>query len=108
METYLTAWRVFRTLSDENDKTADHLLTRHGWPARAGITMGDVACGDGRLLDRISIIGSRPIRKAVLIDPDEALLAEAEALIRSKNLVAEVEAHLGGAEEHFKTNAREA
>ena len=37
MESYLSAWKIFRRLSDENVATAEHLVKQPMWPKRADL-----------------------------------------------------------------------
>jgi len=50
MPEYLKAWKLFRDNADENEVTAKHLLNRPSWPRKSGLDIGDLGCGDGRLV----------------------------------------------------------
>lgn len=81
MATYMAAWKTFRRLSDENRATARHLLSRARWPHRDGITICDVGCGDGRLVETLVMESTTGISSVVLVDPDGSLLEEASTCV---------------------------
>jgi hypothetical protein len=101
MESYLSVWKNFRSLSDENDATACHLLTRPLWPRQRRLAICDLGCGDGRLLKTVILQSSTGISTARLVDPDQELLREAERCVAETNLVQRVELIPGTAEELF-------
>lgn len=106
MESYLSVWKNFRSLSDENEATALHLLTRTLWPRQQSIAVCDLGCGDGRLLRTLILQSSTGIATVRLIDPDQELLTEAERCVAQTNLVQCVEPILGTAEELFPDCAK--
>src|SRR5687768_4187145 len=90
MESYLTAWKMFRLLSDENRATAQHIVSRSHWPRRGSLSLLDLGCGDGRLVEQVALLSPDPITRVTLVDPDAELLSEAEATIRETETVQEV------------------
>jgi len=81
MASYMAAWRTFRRLSDENRATARHLLSRSRWPHRDGITICDIGCGDGRLVETLVMESATEISSVVLVDPDAGLVEEARTCV---------------------------
>jgi hypothetical protein len=75
---YLSAWKTFRLLSNENEMTARHLLDRPSWPRKEGLVLSDIGCGDGRLSQLMVVKNPTSVREVRLVDPDGDLLAEAE------------------------------
>ncbi|MFI0347631.1 MAG: hypothetical protein ACH346_02495 [Chthoniobacterales bacterium] len=80
MPEYLSAWKLFRDLSDENEVTAEFLLKRPSWPKEAGVEICDLGCGDGKLMTNI-LTRSDNIQKLRLVDPEDSLLTEAKKII---------------------------
>jgi len=99
MQAYLANWKVFRSLSDENEVTAEHLLTQEYWPHRSNTTIVDVGCGDGRLIFSLLHKSGEAIGTVRLIDPDAGVLKSACDLIEGISFVHEVEAYEGTAED---------
>lgn len=92
MDTYLTAWKTFRRLSDENRATARCLVTQPLWPPRDGVVIVDIGCGDGRLVEEVVLQSPSKIDEVRLIDPDAELLAEAAACVGELALVRRIDA----------------
>ena len=106
MDVYLSAWKTFRRLSNENAATAEHLIQQPKWPTTDGIRVVDIGCGDGRLLETILLQNPTEVNSAVLIDPDIELLNEASACVRDK--VRDIETLCAGVEETFASKTRNA
>lgn len=83
MPEYLKAWKLFRDNADENEVTARSLLKRPSWPRKDGLDVCDLGCGDGRLIGEL-LAHCSDVRKVRLVDPDNDLLTEAEALIEHR------------------------
>lgn len=80
----------FASLSNENEATANHLLSRPLWPKQPGASLADIGCGDGKLLDEILKLSEERVSKVWLIDPDAAFLAEARQTIRTGHPTIEI------------------
>lgn len=48
-ELYVEAWKAFRTLSNENEVTAEHLVRLPSWPKRNDLVICDLGCGPGQV-----------------------------------------------------------
>lgn len=102
MRSYMHSWKLFRRMSDENEKTALHLLSRKHWPRDCDdAIILDVGCGDGLLVQRIVHLSEKPIAEVRLLDPDAEFLRQAEAHITETGIVACVTTHLAAAEVRF-------
>jgi len=100
MDTYISAWKLFRTMSDENELTARHILSRPRWPRDAGeLRLVDFGCGDGTLVEALILECNQPIPLVHLVDPDEELLKQAKDRVAGLEPVRDVRATLGRAEE---------
>jgi hypothetical protein len=108
MEGYLSAWRTFRRMSNENAVTAAHLVSLPRWPRKKDTVICDLGCGDGRLLESIVVKSPEEIGEVRLVDPDGVLLREAEQCLEESGLVRVVRSTLGTAEEHCSVAARDA
>jgi len=86
METYLTAWKTFRRLSNENQATAEHLTACPFWPSSDNQILVDIGCGDGRLLEAVLLCSPGRVRAIRLIDPDLELLQDAATCIQATGL----------------------
>ena len=95
-ERYLSTWKIFRTLSDENSITAKHLLTLHSWCNINSVL--DLGCGDGLIMKNIVLLDSNKISKVILVDPDYEMLTEAKKQVAKTGLVQDVESYLSGFE----------
>ena len=104
MASYMDSWKVFRTLSNENDVTARALLERPAWPDRASpLRILDIGSGDGRLVARVAELCHNPVREVRLLDPDLSLLAEAEDHLSSSSVAQSVTLVRGGIADHLPT-----
>lgn len=77
MPSYKAAWIAFRENSDENERTAAHLLQQHHWPRKASgsLRLIDYGCGDGRMIEAVAqASGGCTVQ---LVDPDREMLQEA-------------------------------
>ena len=83
MPEYLKAWKLFRDNADENEVTAKSLLKRLSWPRKGGLDICDLGCGDGRLIGEL-LARCGDVQKVRLVDPDNDLLTEAEALVERR------------------------
>ena len=101
MESYLSAWKIFRRLSDENVATAEHLVNQPMWPKRADLNITDLGCGDGRLLEEIILRSPAGVHEVRLVDPDSELLLEAASCISQTERVPHVHTIHRGIERAF-------
>jgi len=101
MDVYVEAWRTFRSLSNENEVTAAHLISRPGWPKRPGSVLVDIGCGDGRLLGEVLKRSEGRIATVWLIDPDAAFLTEAQTTLAQDNPAVKVHSLLGSGEDQL-------
>ena len=108
MAGYMSAWKTFRRLSDENRATARHLLSRPRWPSRDGVTICDVGCGDGRLAEMLLLESTARVSSVVLVDPDETLLDEARVCVSATDPGRVIEAIAQPAEKAFPRCAERA
>lgn len=83
MPEYPKAWKLFRDNADENEVTAKFLLERPSWPRKAGLSVCDLGCGDGRIVAEI-LARCGDIQKVRLVDPDSDWLNKAEAVIENR------------------------
>lgn len=90
METYISSWKLFRSMSDENELTSEHLLTRDNWPKREDVNILDIGCGDGLLIKKIIEKCDRSINYVHLLDPDEELLKQAYQNVNELQIVKKV------------------
>jgi len=98
MLSYDKAWKCFRRLSDENVETAIHLISRPRWPRVPRLTITDIGCGDGLLMEQILLNAPSTISEVRLIDPDPSFLEEATRHVSEAQDSAKVVACLEGAE----------
>jgi SAM-dependent methyltransferase len=98
MVNYMPAWKTFRRESDEPEITAEHVIHQPGWPRKEPLSILDIGCGDGRMIEAFLFTVHQDIDKVVLLDPDEHMLHEARAEIESYNLGTVVEPRLGVAD----------
>lgn len=83
MPEYLRAWKLFRANSDENRVTAEFVLRSALWPQKKSVDVCDLGCGDGLLLAEV-LAKCPSVNKVRLVDPDNDLLLEAEAMVEEK------------------------
>jgi len=100
-DSYLPAWKTFRRISNENTVTAKHLLSRKKWPQKDNITVCDLGCGDGLLLETIILESPTIISEVRLLDPDWGLLSEAISRVNETGHVGKVISYLDTAESGF-------
>jgi len=109
MDSYISSWRLFRRLADENQITAEHVVSRHGWPHHTrNLRIVDFGCGDGTLIESIVLASTHPVATVHLIDPDQELLHQAKERIEGINVVRDVQGTQGRAEEVIQEATREA
>jgi len=101
IESYMQCWKLFRRMSDENKQTAMHLLARRHWPHRDALTILDVGCGDGLLLQAIIHLNEGSVAEVRLLDPDEVFLRQALEHITETDVVNKVRRFVGRAEHCF-------
>ncbi len=107
MPEYLKAWKLFRDNADENEVTAKFLLKRPSWPRKSGLDICDLGCGDGRLVAEL-LARCGDVQKVRLVDPDNDLLAEAEALVERRFPVTHIVASLNSVREGWPKCAGDA
>ncbi|MEK6373246.1 MAG: class I SAM-dependent methyltransferase [Acidobacteriota bacterium] len=105
-ELYVEAWKAFRTLSNENEVTAEHLVRLPSWPKRNDLVICDLGCGDGRLVEQAVLRSISSVAEVRLIDPDEDLLTEAVRVVSETGLVKNVQRSLATAEQVFPECAK--
>lgn len=98
-ERYLSTWKIFRSICDENAITAKHLLSLPNWNNVSSLL--DLGCGDGLITKELILKSQEEITKVILVDPDEEMLNEAEIHLRELSLVKEVYAHVSPFEQIF-------
>jgi SAM-dependent methyltransferase len=98
---YLSAWKTFRLISNENEVTANHLLARTSWPRKENITICDLGCGDGHLIEQLILTSPTKIAKVHLLDPNSELMREAHERVCETNLTNDVVCLVGTAERRF-------
>jgi 2-polyprenyl-3-methyl-5-hydroxy-6-metoxy-1,4-benzoquinol methylase len=101
MESYLAAWKTFRQTANENKSIARHLTTQPSWPRGKKLRICDVGCGDGRLIEAITLETQDEIAAVSLVDPDPELLDEAVRCIAEEALVPNITRTLATAEMAF-------
>jgi hypothetical protein len=106
MGSYKHSWKLFRRMSNENEVTAEHLLSRPSWPRVAGVVLVDVGCGDGLVTQQIVHLSDCSVAEVRLLDPDATFLQEAKQHIQETGIVTDVKTFLGPAElnlpEHYQ------
>jgi SAM-dependent methyltransferase len=98
MANYLAAWKTFRRVGNEPEATAEHILGRQRWPKKSQLSVLDVGCGDGRMLEAFILRAKPPLAKVVLLDPDQHLLNEAKLEIEALGTNCNVATVRGAAE----------
>jgi hypothetical protein len=99
-EKYLSSWKIFRAISNENEVTANHILSLKSWEDINSIL--DLGCGDG-LITKSLVLNSEPkVNEVILIDPDKEMLDEAYLHIREINVVPDIKKELSTFENCFK------
>ncbi|HYC54056.1 MAG TPA: class I SAM-dependent methyltransferase [Candidatus Binatia bacterium] len=98
MDSYCSAWKVFRRLSNENEETAKHLIDQSAWPSKDGIVLCDIGCGDGRLVESIVLRCQKAIGEIRLLDPDLEMLNQAETVVTETGFIDRIRTRLGVAE----------
>lgn len=100
-ERYLSTWKIFRAISDENMITAHHLHSLDSWKNIRSFL--DLGCGDGLIAKGLVLNSPDQINKVILVDPDAEMVNEAEMHLSEIGVVEEVEKHLSGFESCFDT-----
>ena len=88
-ERYLSTWKVFRSISDENIITANHILSLPSWDQVN--TILDLGCGDGLITKSIVLKSPEQVDKVILVDPDKEMLDEAYIHLTEIGIVPDVE-----------------
>ena len=99
MDSYISSWKLFRHMSDENTQTARHILTRDSWPKHNDISILDIGCGDGLLIKQIITKSKDAISKVYLLDPDQELINQAHLHVTEISIVDNVHVFLNKIEE---------
>lgn len=92
---YISSWKVFRSISDENVVTAKHILSLSSWANVKSIL--DLGCGDGLIMKSLLVNSPFPIDRVTLLDIDKEMLEEAEMHVNELGLsthVTKIEAPL--------------
>lgn len=84
-ERYLSSWKIFRAISDENIVTAGHILSLPVWRDVSSVL--DFGCGDGLITKALVLKSPQNIDKVTLVDPDTEMLLEAEIHLKEIGLV---------------------
>jgi SAM-dependent methyltransferase len=109
METYMSAWRLFRRMSDENQLTARHLLSRRLWPRdKQGLRIADFGCGDGMVIEALTLASQRPFNAIHLVDIDPELLEQGRRRVEGLGIVKNLTTIPAGAEEVVRDVTRQA
>jgi len=98
MANYMAAWKTFRRVGNEPVATAEHILNQPHWPKKDPLTILDVGCGDGRMLEPFLLKAQQTISDVFLLDPDDHLLNEAKNEIEALGLGCSIVASNGVAE----------
>jgi len=101
-ERYLSTWKVFRAISNENYITATHLLSLQTWNNIRSIL--DLGCGDGLITKSIVLNSQEPIDKVILLDPDKEMLEEAYLHLTELSIVPEVDKEVSKFENYLSTH----
>lgn len=99
MDIYMSSWKLFRCMSDENKETAKHLIKRKKWPKHNSVNILDIGCGDGLLIKQIITQCPNTINEVRLLDPDEELLREAYLHITEIDVVKSIHTYLNKIEQ---------
>lgn len=102
-ERYLSTWKVFRSISDENHITATHILSLDSWENINSIL--DLGCGDGLITKSIVLNSSAQIDKVMLLDPDKEMLEEASLNLTELGVVPEVERRVSKFEDYLTNHS---
>jgi SAM-dependent methyltransferase len=109
METYMSAWRVFRRMSDENQLTAQHLLSRRYWPRdKQGLRIADFGCGDGMIIEALALASPRTVNAIHLVDIDQELIEQAKRRVEGLGIVKDLKTITGRAEKLIRDVMHEA
>lgn len=82
---YLSSWKIFRAISDENIVTASHILSLPAWGDVSSVV--DFGCGDGLITKALVLKSPQNIDKITLVDPDTEMLLEADIHLKEIGLV---------------------
>jgi SAM-dependent methyltransferase len=98
MATYMSAWRLFRRLSNENAVTAQHILSRRMWPrGQRDLHIVDFGCGEGLLIEALILASQREINTVHLVDIDPELLDQGGRRVENLGLTQNMIMTLGNA-----------
>lgn len=101
-ERYLSTWKVFRSISNENHITANHILSLDSWENINSIL--DLGCGDGLITKSIVLNSPEQINKVILLDPDKEMLDEAYLHLTELGIVPDVEKEISKFEDYLNNN----
>jgi SAM-dependent methyltransferase len=91
-ERYLSTWKIFRSISDENYITARHVLSLDIWNDIESVL--DLGCGDGLIMKSLVLNSPEQIEKVVLVDPDKEMLDEAVLHLSELGIVDEIQSEV--------------
>lgn len=78
---YVAAWKIFRSVSNEDEQTAHHIAEAINGQCRDECNLLDVGPGDGRVLLRILLSLKRAPSKLTFVEPDKGFFDETRRAI---------------------------
>jgi phospholipid N-methyltransferase len=91
MDSYIPAWKVFRSFTNENNLIADKIISSESWELNSQRNILDVGTGDGSVLKEILSRSATPINFIRVVEPNLELLKEAETNLNSLCLKSSIE-----------------
>lgn len=107
MGCYLEAWKLFRDVSNENEETADQLVTMSKWPTNDNYQILDIGSGDGLLLKRIVTQSPTRVGHVRLLDPDKELMDQAVSNLEERLASYQISFYLSKIEDRIPTSLQD-
>lgn len=98
-ERYLSTWKIFRLVSNENVVTAKHIVALHAFQSKTSLL--DLGCGDGLVISEIIRQSNTEISSVHLLDPDFQMLNEAFDNVLSLNKQIQINKWCGKVSQYF-------
>ena len=98
-ERYLSTWKIFRLVSNENVVTAKHIIALQAFQSKSSIL--DLGCGDGLVISKIISQSNTEINSVHLLDPDFQMLNEAVDNVSSLNKQIQINKWCGKVSQYF-------
>ncbi|WP_430408782.1 hypothetical protein [Kordia sp.] len=89
-EHYVSSWKIFRAISDENVITAKHIIGLNSWNKNISRIL-DLGCGDGLITRELVLRSEQSFETIKLVDPDTLMINEAVDSIKNTNKVKNIE-----------------